>query len=235
MFLLLASRAEAADCPSVAGPSARSAWRAELVGTTPVRRRLARAATARTSPRSAGALLVLGAAREQDGRCWVRVQLPARPNGAAGWVEVSRVELRATRWRIEVRLAQRRVNVLRDGRVVHRFKVVIGAPATPTPTGLFAITGAWRSPPDAFLGAWVLALTAHSDTLQRYATAGSRYTGAAERACVTHSGAHAATAACAWTTRRSAGSSGRSAPRASRGRLCEFTEHHSVRGTRPHS
>jgi hypothetical protein len=168
MFLLLASRAEAADCPSVAGPSARSAWRAELVGSTPVRRRLARASTARTSPRSAGALLVLGAAREQDGRCWVRVRLPARPNGAAGWVEVSRVELRATRWRIEVRLAQRRVNVLRDGRVVRRFKVVVGAPATPTPTGLFAVTGAWRSPPDAFLGAWVLALTAHSDTLQRY-------------------------------------------------------------------
>ena len=28
---------------------------------------------------------------------------------------------------------------------------------------------AWGSPPDAFLGSWILPLTAHSDTLQRFA------------------------------------------------------------------
>ena len=45
---------------------------------------------------------------------------------------------------------------------------MIGAPATPTPTGLFSIIGAWRSPPDAFLGSWILPLTAHSNALQEF-------------------------------------------------------------------
>jgi lipoprotein-anchoring transpeptidase ErfK/SrfK len=45
---------------------------------------------------------------------------------------------------------------------------VIGAPATPTPTGLFAIIGAWRSPPNAFLGSWILAPTAHSNVLHEF-------------------------------------------------------------------
>jgi len=46
--------------------------------------------------------------------------------------------------------------------------VVIGAPTTPTPTGLFSIIGAWRSPPNAFLGSWILALTAHSNVLHEF-------------------------------------------------------------------
>jgi lipoprotein-anchoring transpeptidase ErfK/SrfK len=46
--------------------------------------------------------------------------------------------------------------------------VVIGAPTTPTPTGLFSIIGAWRSPPTAFLGSWILPLTAHSNALHEF-------------------------------------------------------------------
>jgi lipoprotein-anchoring transpeptidase ErfK/SrfK len=57
---------------------------------------------------------------------------------------------------------------LRAGRLARRLSVVIGAPATPTPTGLFSITGAWRSQPNAFLGSWILPLTAHSDALQEF-------------------------------------------------------------------
>jgi lipoprotein-anchoring transpeptidase ErfK/SrfK len=72
------------------------------------------------------------------------------------------------RWRIEVRRARREVRVLRDGRVVRRFRVVVGAPRTPTPRGVFAIAGATRGRPHDFYGAWVVSLTAHSDVLQRY-------------------------------------------------------------------
>jgi lipoprotein-anchoring transpeptidase ErfK/SrfK len=43
--------------------------------------------------------------------------------------------------------------------------VVIGAPATPTPEGLFSIIGVWRS---SFLGSWILPLTAHSDALEEF-------------------------------------------------------------------
>ena len=51
---------------------------------------------------------------------------------------------------------------------MRRVQVVVGAPSTPTPVGLFSIIGAWASPPDAFLGSWILPLTAHSDTLQEF-------------------------------------------------------------------
>ena len=47
-------------------------------------------------------------------------------------------------------------------------QVVVGAPGTATPVGLFSIVGAWGSPPGAFLGSWILPLTAHSDTLQHF-------------------------------------------------------------------
>ena len=113
-------------------------------------------------------MLVLGATRAPDGRCWVRVRLPVRPNTASGWLQAERVRLRPTAWSIAVSRAKRTLTVLRGGRVVRRLSVVIGAPATPTPTGLFAIIGAWRSQPNAFLGSWILPLTAHSDVLAQF-------------------------------------------------------------------
>lgn len=51
---------------------------------------------------------------------------------------------------------------------MRRIKVVVGAPGTPTPLGLFSIVGAWRSPPTAFLGSWILPLTAHSNALREF-------------------------------------------------------------------
>ena len=46
--------------------------------------------------------------------------------------------------------------------------MVVGKPSTPTPPGLFSIIGAWPSSPNAFLGTWILPLTAHSDALQQF-------------------------------------------------------------------
>jgi lipoprotein-anchoring transpeptidase ErfK/SrfK len=46
--------------------------------------------------------------------------------------------------------------------------VVVGKPSTPTPRGLFAVVWAIRWHPNAFLGSWVLELTAHSGMLRRF-------------------------------------------------------------------
>jgi lipoprotein-anchoring transpeptidase ErfK/SrfK len=62
----------------------------------------------------------------------------------------------------------RRLTVYRGGTIARRFKVVVGAPPTPTPEGLFSIIGAWRSAPDEFLGSHILPLTAHSDVLREF-------------------------------------------------------------------
>jgi lipoprotein-anchoring transpeptidase ErfK/SrfK len=113
-------------------------------------------------------LLVLGAIGDDHERCWLKVRIPARPNDAAAWVPANRVQLLPTAWRIVVSRSARRLTVYRAGRRLRRFAVVVGAPATPTPAGLFSIVGAWRSPPRSFPGAWIFGLTAHSDVLSRF-------------------------------------------------------------------
>ena len=46
--------------------------------------------------------------------------------------------------------------------------MVIGAPPTPTPHGLFSIVGVWRWNPADFLGSYILPITAHSNVLQEF-------------------------------------------------------------------
>lgn len=113
-------------------------------------------------------LLVLDAT-SRDGREWVEVLLPVRPNGSAGWIPRHKVILRHSRYWIDVRTRSRRVTIYRDGDRVRRFRAVVGAPATPTPHGLAAIYERNPQPdPRAFLGPWALALTALSNVLEDY-------------------------------------------------------------------
>jgi lipoprotein-anchoring transpeptidase ErfK/SrfK len=44
----------------------------------------------------------------------------------------------------------------------------VGKPSTPTPAGRFAVLSVTPNDPNTFDGAWVLALTAESDALQRF-------------------------------------------------------------------
>jgi L,D-transpeptidase catalytic domain len=113
-------------------------------------------------------VLVLAARRGDDRRCWLKVTLPWRPNGAVGWIEALHVRLRPTRWRIVVSLAARAVTLYRSGLPVFRARVVIGANQTPTPQGLFSIASVWRSPATSFVGTYILALTAHSGVLRHF-------------------------------------------------------------------
>jgi lipoprotein-anchoring transpeptidase ErfK/SrfK len=119
-------------------------------------------------PRQASWLLILRAARGRRGRCWLRVRLPSRPNQAAAWIDADRVMLQPTRWRLVVSRAARTISAYRGGDRLRRFRVVIGAPATPTPHGLFSIVDVWRGNPGDFLGSYILPLTAHSNVLQDF-------------------------------------------------------------------
>jgi lipoprotein-anchoring transpeptidase ErfK/SrfK len=170
MFALAlpAHAAAAPRCASIGAPTTKLAWRARLLGVTPARRYLARPATARIDPYDAASVLVLGARADARGRCWLRVRTPARPNSATVWISAARTRLRATPWRIEVDRSRRTVALLRSGRRVWRARAVVGTSGTPTPTGLFAVASVWRNPPSDFLGAWILALTAHSDVLKTF-------------------------------------------------------------------
>jgi lipoprotein-anchoring transpeptidase ErfK/SrfK len=125
--------------------------------------------TATEWSRQAQVLLVLRSARDASGRRWLKVELPIRPNASSGWIPADGVRLGRTVYWIEISTGRRVVTVYRDGRVVRRFRAVVGAPATPTPHGLFALWEKNPQPdPAAFLGPWALPLTALSDVLASY-------------------------------------------------------------------
>jgi lipoprotein-anchoring transpeptidase ErfK/SrfK len=156
---------------AVGGPRSRVAWRAAIETRTPVfdlAARGRRRASGWVAPADAPWLLIVARPRPADHRCWVEVRLPWRPNDAAGWVNASRVLVQPTQWRIVVSTARRTLTLLRAGVPLRIMSVVVGKPSTPTPVGLFAVT--WPIPwnANAFLGSWVLELTAHSDALQRF-------------------------------------------------------------------
>jgi lipoprotein-anchoring transpeptidase ErfK/SrfK len=161
----------AATATTVGRPTSKLAWRAKLFAPAEAYGKLSQAGTPRhgfPTQSSPSWLLVLAAARGHEGRCWVQVRLPERPNDDAAWIDTQPLLLRPTTWRIDVSLAARTLTLEHAGLTTRRIRVVVGAPTTPTPTGLFAIIGAWPSPPDAFLGSWILALTAHSDVLHEF-------------------------------------------------------------------
>jgi lipoprotein-anchoring transpeptidase ErfK/SrfK len=111
--------------------------------------------------------LVLGS-KLVDGRRWLRVRLPERPNAAAGWVPADLTRDSTTPWRIVVSTSEARLTVERAGRKVVSFPSVVGKPSTPTPRGLFAIDEPIRQPSGSELGPWALFLTAHSRVLDDY-------------------------------------------------------------------
>lgn len=154
---------------------ARAAWVAKLLVPAVMRARpdggrrrwIARPQT----PHSGGAtrLLVLGARRDAGGRAWLRVEAPIRPNAADGWIPASAARLARTRWFASVSTGRRELRVYHGGRLRLRASVVVGAAATPTPHGLFAVYELTRqADPDAFVGPWAAHLTALSDVLDDY-------------------------------------------------------------------
>lgn len=104
-----------------------------------------------------------------DGRRWLRVQLPGRPNGHRGWIAAQRTRYAQTPWRIQVATAQRRVTVLHSGRVARTFRAIVGSPWTPTPHGRFFVEESVRLRPDLVGAPYALALSARSDVLDQFA------------------------------------------------------------------
>jgi L,D-transpeptidase-like protein len=160
-----------ATAARIGEPAAATAWRAVLVTRTRIWRSVPEDSDRSrgvVGPEDASALLIMRAARDRDGRCWLLVRLPSRPNNARGWVRADRVVLRSTQWRIVVSRRARTLTAYQGGNPRRRFRVVVGAPGTSTPDGLFSIIGVWRWNSADFLGSYILPLTAHSNVLQEF-------------------------------------------------------------------
>ena len=157
-----------------AAPTRAEAWIARIVGPTVIRREPWGGVLMRIDGRARWSggpvgLLVLGTRTDTEGRVWLRVRLPIRPNGRSGWLRADYVRLSRTRYRIEVSVSRRSVRLLRGGRVQRAYRAVVGTPFWPTPKGLFAVSERVPQPnPEDFLGPWALVLTAFSPTLTSY-------------------------------------------------------------------
>jgi hypothetical protein len=117
----------------------------------------------RVLPRTAyGRRLILSVTRRRGS--WAAVTTFLVPNGHRAWVRVDRrtFVMRRTRWSLAADLSARSLTVLHDGVRVRTLRVAIGAPATPTPPGTYAITDKLRGAPfGGAYGCCILALSGH--------------------------------------------------------------------------
>jgi lipoprotein-anchoring transpeptidase ErfK/SrfK len=94
---------------------------------------------------------------------WLGVVSTEGGNGKVGWIPLSAASLARVDWELKVSLRARRLTVLEGGKVRKRFTVAIGQPASPTPTGRFAVTDRLTTgDPSGPYGCCILALSAHS-------------------------------------------------------------------------
>jgi len=104
-----------------------------------------------------------------DGRVWVELRIPMRPNGRTGWVH--RRDLGTfylTHMLIVVNRSRLRLYLYRDGRRIFSAPVAVGKPSTPTPPGHFWIREGWAIR-DRSSGYWPYAFgTSDFSTLTRW-------------------------------------------------------------------
>lgn len=152
----------------------RGAWVAKVLAPARGRTRLKHPRTrkvigTRTSwSGQAQILMILGSAT-WEGRQWLRLKLAERPNNSSAWFPADRMKIRRVPWWVKVTTGRRTVTIYRNGRRVRKFRAVVGARATPTPTGLAAIYERNRQPSrHGFIGAWSLSITSLSNVLDNY-------------------------------------------------------------------
>ncbi len=66
---------------------------------------------------------------------WLRVNVPARPNGKTGWIRKSDVHTFQHRYAIKIELGARRMTVCNAGRLIQSELIAVGQSRYPTPTG----------------------------------------------------------------------------------------------------
>lgn len=160
---------------SAAAPSAQlvaTLHADHAIYTAPEGRREGSIARARPITGEATTLPVL-ARHEAGGTTWLRVRLPGRllpgrPNGRTGWVKAPRTRLWSIRWHIVVLLGRRMARIYYAGHLVRSYRVVVGKPSSPTPTGQFFVEENIAEPP-SFPGApYALATSARSTVFTEF-------------------------------------------------------------------
>jgi lipoprotein-anchoring transpeptidase ErfK/SrfK len=101
----------------------------------------------------------------EDGSEWVQVQTIRGRRNVKVWVPRWATRRVWLHYRVAVDLSSRRAKIYRDGTIVKRFRVVVGAPGTPTPTGHFFVVDRMHLRDSWARGGWALATSAFSRVL----------------------------------------------------------------------
>ncbi|MQA77851.1 MAG: L,D-transpeptidase family protein [Streptosporangiales bacterium] len=100
---------------------------------------------------------------------WLKVLLPARPNGAAGWLRSSaQLDKAKTPYVVKVDVDKRRLVLRKDDALVGSWQVAVGATKTPTPRTRTYLMASIIDAKQAKYTPLVLPLGAHSDTLDTF-------------------------------------------------------------------
>jgi lipoprotein-anchoring transpeptidase ErfK/SrfK len=103
-----------------------------------------------------------------DGSEWVQVRALRNRTQVKVWIPRWATRRVWIRYRIKIDISSRLTTVYRDGKVARRFRVVVGAPSTPTRLGNWYVVdrmhlyNAWSQ------GRWALATSAFSSVLKRF-------------------------------------------------------------------
>jgi hypothetical protein len=125
---------------------------------------------ARTPEATTNLVLVLGRAHDARGGLWIHARLP---DGRTGWVtRASLGGYEVVHTRLIVDRARLTLTLLRDGRVVLRAPIGIGAPGTPTPTGRFYVRNRLTLYASPFYGPVAFGTSAQSQTLTDWPAGG---------------------------------------------------------------
>lgn len=105
-----------------------------------------------------------------DDRPRHKVQLPVRPNGSTGWIEVSDVSVTRHQYEIEIELAAHQLRLLEAGQVLVEAPIAVGTQDTPTPGGSYYIKELLQPPdPSGPYGTYAYGLSGFSNVLQSFA------------------------------------------------------------------
>jgi hypothetical protein len=109
--------------------------------------------------------LALRSRRAADGRVWVEVRIPARPNGRTGWVPRAQLgSFNTVETALTIDRRRSRATLRRAGRRVWRAPIGHGAFGTATPRGRFYIRERIRNlTGDPLYGPWAFGTSAYSD------------------------------------------------------------------------
>ena len=98
---------------------------------------------------------------------WLRVLLPAKPNGATAWIADTGQRTATTAWAVHIDLGKGSMSITKGAQTVGTWTIGRGQDATPTPQGETFLLSGFVDPAQDFSPV-IYALGAHSDTLDSY-------------------------------------------------------------------